>query len=204
MVKQCASCHQAFPSFDGHLKCAHCRYAVWTCQLDASNPCKGLRRPGGSSTNPSGMLGPSLRDAEVSVQEPLVVTSSIMVIEQAPTLNTMVPALQCAMVLTCAPLPLHVSTVSAPPVVQSTSAGAPMLIPGTFLPPRTPAPITMQVPAFLPMARTPVLPPVTSAPIHMQGPTFLGAAAELPPMEGAPMHSSQGTPFPGAYMAPSS
>ena len=43
MGKQCSSCRQAFPSFDNHLTCAHCRYVAGTCQLDASNPCQALR-----------------------------------------------------------------------------------------------------------------------------------------------------------------
>ena len=86
----------------------------------------------------------------------------------------MVPAPQCATVLMCALLPLQSPTVSAPLLVQSTSVSGPMLVLGTFLPPGTRAPITMQGPALPPMASAQMFfPAVTAAPVPMQS-----AAAE--------------------------
>ena len=91
----------------------------------------------------------TVTDVEVLVhQEPVRVTSAILLTEQAPTQHSMVLAAQCVTVLTCRPLPLQGTSVGSPLVVQSTSVGVPMLIQGT------------------------VFPPVTRAPIHMQGPTF--------------------------------
>ena len=66
---------------------------------------------------------------EVSVhQGPVGVTSAILLTEQAPTINTMVPAPQCATVLTCMPLPLKGPTVSAQLLSQSASVATPMLL----------------------------------------------------------------------------
>ena len=63
--------------------------------------------------NSDNVVVSTVRDVEVSVHlEPVVVTSAIFVTEQAPTLNTMVPAAQCATVLACTPLPLQGFTVS--------------------------------------------------------------------------------------------
>ena len=58
--------------------------------------------------------------SEVSVhQGTFGVTSAILVSEQAPTMNTVVPAPRCATVLMCAPLPLQGPTVSVPLLVNS-------------------------------------------------------------------------------------
>ena len=82
---------------------------------------------------------------EVSVhQGPVGVTSAILVTEQAPTMDIMVPAPQCATVLTCMPAPSLGPTLSASLLVQSTSVPTPLLVPGPVLPPGTRAPITMQ------------------------------------------------------------
>ena len=116
---------------------------------------------------------------EVSVhQGPVGVTSAILVSEQAPTTNTMVPTSQCTTVLTCAPLLLQCLTVSAPHLVHSTSVATPMLVPGTVLPPGTRAPITIQGPAFPPMASAPVLFP--------GAPAVLLQSATMPPKAVAP------------------
>ena len=95
----------------------------------------------------------TVREVEVSVhQGPVEVTSAILVLEQAPTMNTMVPAPQCATVLTCVPLLLQGLTVSVPLLVPECRCNSTMLVQGTVLPPGTRAPITMQWQAFLPMA----------------------------------------------------
>ena len=52
-------------------------------------------------------------------QEPVGITSAI--IEQAPTQNTMVSAVQCATVLTCVPMPIKGTSLGAPMLVQNTS-----------------------------------------------------------------------------------
>ena len=66
---------------------------------------------------------------EVSVhQGPVGVTSAILVTEQAPTINTMVPAPQCTTVLTCMPLPLQGPTVSAQLLSQSASVATPIVL----------------------------------------------------------------------------
>ena len=104
----------------------------------------------------------TVREVEVSVhQRPVGVTFAILVTEQAPSMNTMIPAPQCATLSVCAPLPLQGPTVNAPLLVQSTSVAAPML--STFLSLGTRAPITMQGLAFPPMASTPVLFPEAPA-----------------------------------------
>ena len=78
----------------------------------------------------------SVREVEVSVyQEPVGITSAILVMEQVSTMNTLVPAPQCITVLMCAPLPLQSPTVSAPLHFQSASIGAPRLVLGAYLPP---------------------------------------------------------------------
>ena len=101
---------------------------------------------------------------EVSVhQGPVVVTSAILVKEQVPTMNSMLAAPQCATVLTCVPLKLQGPTVSALLFGQSASIAASMLVVGTVLPPGTRAPITMQGPAFPPVASVPMLFPGASA-----------------------------------------
>ena len=117
-----------------------------------------------------------------------VISSTVREVEQAPTMNNMVPAAQCATVLTRVPLPLQGPTVSAD------------ARPGHCLPPGTKAPITMKGPAFLPMASAPILliggleaqsaamPPV--APMQ---------SAAMLPMAGA-LLLSQCTPYPSAYM----
>ena len=108
------------------------------------------------------------------------VTSAILVTEQAPAMDTMVPALQCATVLMGAPLPLQSPTVSALLLVQSTSVAVLMLVPGTILPPGTRAQIIMQGPAFQPMASAKIL--------------FLGAPAAPAPMQSATMLPMAGAP----------
>ena len=60
MVKQCASCRQAFPSFDDHQTSTHCQYTAGACQLDASNPCQACQ---GWSPKTWGKLRKYLRDA---------------------------------------------------------------------------------------------------------------------------------------------
>ena len=127
-------------------------------------------------------------------QGPVGVTSAILVSEQAPTMNTMVPALQCATVIMCAPLPLQGPTVNALLLVQRTSLAMPVPVPGPVLPPGTRASITMQGPAFLPKASTPMFfPSAPAAPAPMQ-------RATMPPISGrcAVVQS----PCPGAYMTP--
>ena len=134
----------------------------------------------------------TVREVEVSVhQGPVWVTWAILVTEHAPTMNTMVSALQCATVLTCAPLPLQGSTVSAPLLVQCTSAALLMLVLSTFLPPGTRAPITVQGPAFLPWPACQCYSRkrrrrqrLCSAPLQ---------SAAMPPMAGAPL-LGQSTP----------
>ena len=170
MVKQCTSCCQALPSFDDYQTCAHCRYASGTCQLDASSPCQACQ---GYSLNTWGKLRKSLQDARAKFA---ISYGQICHLGNRtdPTINTMVPAPQCATVLMCAPLPLQGPTVSARLLVQSTSVSAPMLVLGTFLPPGTRTPITMQGPALPPMASAQMFfPAVTAAPAPMQS-----AAAE--------------------------
>ena len=39
MVTRCMKCRKAFPSFDDHSTCAHCRIAPGLCQLEASKSC---------------------------------------------------------------------------------------------------------------------------------------------------------------------
>ena len=63
-------------------------------------------------------------------QGPAGVTSAILVSEQAPTMNTMVPALQCATVIMCAPLPLQGPTVNVLLLVQRASLAMPLPVPG--------------------------------------------------------------------------
>ena len=128
-------------------------------------------------------------------QEPVGVTSAILVTEQALTLNTMVLGVQCATLLTRTPLPLQGTTVSAPLLVQRTSVGVrTMFIPFTVLPPVTRAPIPIQGVTFPPVASAPMLfLGVTRAPVPNQ-------SATLPPMAGA-LLLSHCTPYPGLYMA---
>ena len=135
---------------------------------------------------------------EVSVhQEPVGVTSATLVTERSPTQHPVVPAAQCATVLTWAPLPLQGTSIGAPLLVQSTSVGVPMLFQDTVLPSVTRAPIHMQGPTFTPVASEPVLiPGAAGAPASIQG-------MALPPMAVAPM-LSQGMPVTGAYMDPPS
>ena len=153
----------------------------------------------------SDILG-SGRDIEVSVRQgPVGVTSTTLLSAQAPTQHSMVLAVQCATVLTCAPLPLLGTSAGGPLPVQITNVAAPMLVQGTVLPPVTRAAIHMQGPTF---------PLVASAPMPIQGaqgapvqgaamPLMTGGAAAPLPMAGALM-LSQGTQFPGTYMAPHS
>ena len=62
---------------------------------------------------------------EISVhQGPVGVTSAILVSEEAPTINTRIPAPQVP-VLTCAPLPLQGSNVNVPHLVHITSVAGP-------------------------------------------------------------------------------
>ena len=92
-------------------------------------------------------------------------------------------------------MPLQGPTVSAHLLVQSASVAAPMLVPGIFLPPGTGAPITMQGPAFLPMASTLLLfPRVPAVPVLMQ-------SAAMPPMTSSPLTLNQSTPYPSTYLA---
>ena len=80
-------------------------------------------------------------------------------------------------------MPLQGPTVSAHLLVQSASVAAPMLVPGIFLPPGTGAPITMQGPAFPPMASTLLLfPRVPAVPALMQ-------SAAMPPMTSSPLRA---------------
>ena len=109
-------------------------------------------------------------------------------------MNTVVPMPQCALVLTCPHLLLHGPTVTAPLHVQSTGAGAPMLIPGSYLPQGTRAPITVQRQAFPPLASTPML--------------FHGISAALAPIQSTAMLSKaqapllgQSTHYHGAFVA---
>ena len=52
MGKHCASCRQAYPSFDDHLTCAHCRFAQghadWMRQIPARHEKAGHQGPGGN------------------------------------------------------------------------------------------------------------------------------------------------------------
>ena len=71
MVKQCASCRQAFPSFDDHQTCAHCRYAAGTCQIEASKRCQVCQgwspKAWGNLKNPSVMLESSLQAGGLAI-----------------------------------------------------------------------------------------------------------------------------------------
>ena len=76
-----------------------------------------------------------------------------------------------------------------------------MLVPGTVLSPETRALITMQGPAFRPIASTPMLFPgalAASSPNQSARAPLQGAA--MLPMAAAPWHN-QTTPYPSAYMA---
>ena len=130
----------------------------------------------------------TVRVVDVSVHQGQIgVTSAILVLEQASTMNTMVPAPQCATVLTCVPLPLQGPTVCVLLLAQSASVAAPMLLPGTVLPSGNRALITMQGPAFLPMASVPMWflgVPAVPAPMQSAGAPL--QSADMPPMAGAP------------------
>ena len=121
--------------------------------------------------------------------------------EQAQSMNTMLPAPQCTKVLTCVWLPLQGPSVSVPLLVQSTSVAAPMLVPGTFLLLGTRAKITMQGLAFPPMASTPILflgAPAVPAPMQRAG-VPLQSAAMLPVLAGA-LLLIQSTPYLSAWL----
>ena len=108
--------------------------------------------------NPFNVGDSTVQVVKVSVHHrPFGVASAILVTEQAPIINTMVPAPQCATLFICVPLLLQGPTVSWPLLGQSTSVAMPMLVPGTVLPPGTRAPTTMQGPAFPPVASAPML-----------------------------------------------
>ena len=104
-------------------------------------------------------------------------------------------------VFTFAPLLLQGPTVTALLLVQSANVAAPLHVLGNVLPSRTQAPITLQGPAFLPMASAPVLllgalaPP---APMQSAGAPLQSAA--MHPISGALLNQSM--PYPSAFMAP--
>ena len=97
------------------------------------------------NNNYNNLVVGTVEGVEVSVHQELVrVKTAILVLKQAPTMNSIVPAPQCATVLMCASLPLQGPTVSVPLLAQSISVGVPMLVPEPDLPPGTRAPITVQ------------------------------------------------------------
>ena len=117
-------------------------------------------------------------------------------------MDILVPALQCATVLTCAPdaTPLPPIKCTAPCTGYKCSSA--YACPGRVLPPGTRAPITMQGLAFLPIPSAPIMfsgAPGTPAP--MQSTRAPLQSAVIPPMAGAPW-PSQVMPYPSAFMDP--
>ena len=76
-------------------------------------------------------------------QGPVEATFAFVGVEQDPTMDVLVPAPQCATLLTCAKAPPLGSTFNVVLLLQSTSIAVPLLIPGLSFPPGTRAPSTM-------------------------------------------------------------
>ena len=134
----------------------------------------------------------TVREVEVH-QGPVGVASANSVTEQAPTMNSMIPAPQCATV--CKPLPLQGHTVSVPLLVQSASVAAPMLVQGTFLP-ITRGQLSCQWPVSQCCSRE-----RRQCQHPCRAPVALLQGADMPAMAGAPL-LNQSMPYTSAYMAP--
>ena len=123
----------------------------------------------------------------------LGVTSTISVMEQAQTLNTMVSVVRCTTVLKCAPFALSGPHCKCAATYTEDKCGGPDAHPRHSF---TRAPVTLEGPTFLPMASAPMLlsfPGAAAVPAPMQ-------SGAMPPMADLPL-LSQSTPYRGAYMA---
>ena len=136
---------------------------------------------------------------EVSVhQGPVEATSAIIDAGRALTVENLVPAPQCAMLLTSAHAPPLGFTSNTLFLAHITSAAAPFLVPGPSFPPGTREPISVLPDAPILFSGALGAPPAPYSAMQSAGET---QGTSLQPMAGAPW-PSQATPYASAFMAP--
>ena len=173
MGKLCDRCSRAI--WDNYLTCVKCRLAAGICTLDAANPClicESWLTITWSRLETGSIADSDTKDVDLDFA---AVTAHSQVMElsvhqrpfeappsldegQAPTMDNLVPAPQCATLITCAHAQPLSPTSNQLLLAHSTSAAAPVLVTGPSFLPETQAPISMLPGAPWPSQPTPYAP----------------------------------------------